>query len=129
MTDTIDSSERRKFTRFSFEGECQLEFDNTSYRADLLDISLKGVLISIPDSFDRGIGDTSDAKISLNNNNLEVSMRVEVAHVGEAGIGLKCLHIDIDSISHLRRLVELNLGTEEALQRELVNLIESYQPL
>jgi len=31
-------------------------------------------------------------------------------------------HIDLDSISHLRRLVELNLGDEALLERELAAL-------
>ena len=38
-------------------------------------------------------------------------------------LGLFCHHIDIDSITHLRRLIELNLGDETLLQRELAELL------
>ena len=34
-------------------------------------------------------------------------------------LGLRCVDIDLDSITHLRRLVELNLGETELLEREL----------
>ncbi|VAX04921.1 hypothetical protein MNBD_GAMMA20-584, partial [hydrothermal vent metagenome] len=34
-------------------------------------------------------------------------------------IGFRCEHIDLESISHLRRLVELNLGDAKLLDREL----------
>lgn len=33
-------------------------------------------------------------------------------------------HIDIDSASHLKRLVELNVGTDELLHRELEHLTD-----
>jgi hypothetical protein len=39
-------------------------------------------------------------------------------------LGFVCRHIDLDSISHLRRLVELNLGDETLLERELAALGE-----
>ena len=39
-------------------------------------------------------------------------------------VGMVCRHIDVDSISHLRRLVELNLGDEALLERELAALGE-----
>jgi hypothetical protein len=35
---------------------------------------------------------------------------------------LQCNAIDIDSVTHLRRLVELNLGNSEQLNKELSQL-------
>jgi hypothetical protein len=46
-------------------------------------------------------------------------MDVTVAHCESEHVGFHCDHIDIDSITHLRRLVELNLGDPELLEREL----------
>jgi hypothetical protein len=42
-----------------------------------------------------------------------------VAHHHDAVLGVRCKAIDLDSITHLRRLVELNRGDAEDLQREL----------
>jgi len=40
-------------------------------------------------------------------------------------LGLSCREIDLDSITHLRRLVALNLGDEALLDRELGLLAHS----
>ena len=37
--------------------------------------------------------------------------------------GLICRNLDIDSATHLRRLVELNLGDPKLLERELSALV------
>lgn len=46
-----------------------------------------------------------------------------MAHCNGEQAGLLCLTIDIDSVTHLRRLVELNLGDTDLLERELSHLI------
>jgi hypothetical protein len=46
-------------------------------------------------------------------------MKVRCRHAERGQIGFECEHIDIDSISNLRRLVELNLGDAELLERQL----------
>jgi len=51
-----------------------------------------------------------------------IRMQARVAHVAGGRIGLEREHIDIDSITHLRRLVELNLGDPALLERELHEL-------
>jgi hypothetical protein len=46
-----------------------------------------------------------------------------VAHIEDDRVGVSCSHIDLDSAAHLRRLVELNLGDEAQLHRELQALM------
>lgn len=58
----------------------------------------------------------------LNDDISEVSMHIAVVHEGEEETGLQCNAIDIDSVTHLRRLVELNLGDESQLNKELSQL-------
>ena len=53
-----------------------------------------------------------------------VHMRVRLAHDDHGQLGFVCEHIDLASISHLRRLVELNLGDPQELERELGALID-----
>ena len=50
-----------------------------------------------------------------------------VSHIKANHIGLKCHYIDIDSITHLKRLIELNLADDELLHRELAMLIHDTQ--
>ena len=50
-------------------------------------------------------------------------MNCQLAHCHGRLAGLVCTSIDLDSITHLRRLVELNLGDPDLLDRELSALI------
>ncbi len=50
-------------------------------------------------------------------------MDVTLAHTEEDHIGFHCEHIDLDSVTSLKRLVELNLGDEELLEREILNML------
>jgi hypothetical protein len=51
-------------------------------------------------------------------------MQVKLTHEDPGQLGFVCQYIDLDSISHLRRLIELNLGDQEELDRELAALLE-----
>ena len=56
-------------------------------------------------------------------NDIVIAMAGELAHVEGAHAGVLCRSIDIESITHLRRLIEVNLGDPAALERELKALI------
>jgi hypothetical protein len=49
-------------------------------------------------------------------------METIVVHSQQDSLGLRCEKIDIESASHLRRLLELNMGDAELLSRELDEL-------
>ena len=46
-----------------------------------------------------------------------------MAHLEGNRTGIACDHIDVDSASHLRRIVELNTGNEALLEREIEALV------
>ena len=50
---------------------------------------------------------------------VSINMSVRFNHINNGHYGFQCDHIDMDSLSHLKRLVELNLGEPELLDREL----------
>lgn len=53
-----------------------------------------------------------------------IKMQVKLTHDDHGQLGFVCREIDLDSISHLRRLIELNLGDQAELERELGALLE-----
>ena len=93
---------------------------------ELLDLSLKGLLIRRPADWDGDPAHPFLANISLASD-IQVQIEVELARTHDGQLGFVCRHIDLDSISHLRRLVELNLGDESLLERELAALGEEDQ--
>ena len=117
--------EQRNFSRILFLAQACLFIDQEKYPVKLLDISLKGALVEKPPRWQTS-NHAIKLQFKLNDNESEITMNVAVSHEDKQLLGLKCLHIDIDSISLLRRLIELNIGDEALLQREIEQLIISH---
>jgi hypothetical protein len=111
--------ERRQFTRFPFDGIVSFDYQGINYKGDLIDISLKGALIEMQNNCDVDKATDIDFDLQLNEQALQVQFKGSIVHVKGKQIGIICEHIDIDSASHLKRLVELNLGDSLLLAREL----------
>lgn len=117
------NSDRRRFQRFEFDAETELTQGQRCWPVQLHDLSLKGLLVHRPAEWDADPAQPFEARIRLSGD-AEVRMDVEMTHGEGELVGLVCRNIDVDSISHLRRLVELNLGDEALLERELAALGE-----
>ncbi len=115
----MPDKERRQFTRFPFEGIIQFSHDGVSYQAKLVDISLKGVLFELKENWDIGKVEQVEFHLLINEQSLEISFTGDIVHIEDKRIGISIEHIDIESASHLKRLVELNLGDSLLLAREL----------
>jgi len=110
---------RRLFTRISFEADVVLGTPACSHASKLVDLSLKGALVEPLQPFHAAIGDPCNLAIALAEDGTAINMIGTVAHVGPERIGIRCTEIDLESITNLRRLVELNLGDEATLHREI----------
>jgi len=119
MTDS--PSDRRRFQRIEFDAATELVQGGRRWPVELHDLSLKGLLVRRPEGWDADAEQPFEARVRLAD---DAEVRMEVAMTHEEGdlIGFVCQHIDLDSIAHLRRLVELNLGDEALLERELAAL-------
>ncbi len=111
--------ERRHFSRILFNAECTLHQSAMEWPTEVLDISLKGILVRKPDHFAADLSSPLEATIKLNGTDSFIVMSLEYCHAKDNTLGLRCKYIDIDSMAHLKRLVELNLGNEAMLKREL----------
>jgi len=118
MSTSTTESEQRKHYRVLFDTLASIHINASNMQAYMIDISLQGALIKKPDAWTAKVGDTGQLRIVLSDNVTAISMDVKVAHIEDDHVGFHCEHIDIDSITHLRRLVELNLGDPEMLERE-----------
>ena len=123
MADSKKTTERRRFTRIPFEASVSLSSPAGSWTAKLLDVSLNGALISLPQNWPASNNESFLLEINVADNIFKIKMEATATHTDKESVGLRCDHIDIDSASHLRRLVELNVGDEEILNRELAALI------
>ena len=111
-------NEQRNFSRIPFDSEVLIIKDDKSWASTLLDVSLKGALVHQPEEWGASIDDLCTLEITLGEG-IIIKMEARAAHVENQQIGFRCEHIDLESISHLRRLVELNTCDEDLLTREL----------
>lgn len=117
------SQERRQFSRIAFDTEARLSHAGGELAVQLLDISLKGALLQAAGLSALTHGTPVTLRMPLGQDDAEIRMEGTVAHQAGEQIGLVCTAIDLDSITHLRRLVELNLGDETLLEREWHHLV------
>lgn len=116
------SRNRRQFSRIHFHTEAHLFLPDGDWLVELLDLSLKGALIRPNDEQYIQVGSQGTLKIRLDEAETVIRMEVTVVHHQDSLYGLACREIDLDSVTHLRRLVALNVGDEALLERELVLL-------
>lgn len=116
---------KRKFTRVLFLIEASLTIADQRYDVSLHDISLNGALVAVNNKTEALLEQSGSLEFCLLEGSAKVSMDVSVVHEHENIVGLKCDSIDLDSVTHLRRLIELNMGDEEQLHKELVQLIRA----
>jgi len=121
--------EQRHFTRIPFDAKIRiLQANNEQYWAGkLLDISLNGALVSRSNDWPAKIGDKIHLELKLGEDpDTCLQMKTTVAHIDADRVGLHCNQMDLDTATHLHRLLELNLGDPEMLKREFSELIQQH---
>ncbi len=114
--------ERRNFTRIIFSTPAQLSHQGNIWTSSLIDLSLKGALVAKPDNWRSDQVTAVTLKFTLDESDVTIAMDTRVTHEEEGHLGLLCEQIDIDSATHLKRMIELNVGDSDLLNRELEHL-------
>ncbi len=116
--------QRRKFSRIPFHGDARLLVDDREIPCSVCDISMKGALLEAPGEPDLATGTHCLLELRLGSDSgAVVRMEGNAAHVENSHIGIAWREIDLDSLIHLRRLLELNLADQELFSREFSALI------
>jgi len=118
-----DAQERRRFWRAAFHSPARLVTESQMLSAQLVDISLKGALLELPEGVSVPKGEKCRLHLDLSENEA-ISMWSTAVHVEGHHLGLHCDSLDLDSATHLRRLVELNAGDPAILERDISALLE-----
>jgi hypothetical protein len=116
-------AERRRFKRIAFDARTELSQGEFIWPVKLIDLSLKGLLIERPEPWLGNPQQDFFVDIHLSED-VDIEMNVQLTHEDRGQLGFVCRHISLESIERLRRLIELNLGDEAELERELGALIE-----
>lgn len=111
--------EKRRFHRVPFQCQTQVKCGDQTFVGELLDISMKGALILVRDQPEWPLGRTCYLDIKLESGDVHLHFESEMVHKQENHYGFRFLTEDIDTFAHLRRLLELNIGDTDEVDREL----------
>lgn len=122
---STQDTERRRFTRINFDAKTELKNAESTYSIALVDVSFNGILVKSDTPLALEIGDQVEATIHLLGDDIAIRTPATLAHRREQEYGFLIENLDIDSLTLLRRLVELNLGDETLLERELDHFFDN----
>ncbi len=118
------TEERRRFHRIEFDAPASLTLASGQIETLIIDCSLHGVMVRPHADWQPREGEAVELSLQLDNDPTSaIQMQTEVKRISADSIGLACQHIDLESITRLRRLVELNLGDSTLLERDLEHLV------
>jgi len=121
------TEERRHFQRVQFETTAKLTKDQQFFDCEIIDLSIHGVLLRPYGVISAKVGSQYQLEVPLSDESSVIKMSVKLAHQSPNSLGFECENIDLDSITHLRKLVELNSGDPAVLERDLATLCSDNQ--
>lgn len=115
---------KRQFQRVLFNHDASLTCNEHQWSTNVIDLSLRGLSCTKPKNVIFNINQLMTLSIKLSDEQ-EIVMEAELIHNEEHVLGMRCTRIDINSISELHRLVQLNLADEALLHRDIEHLAQS----
>ncbi|MFH2131096.1 MAG: PilZ domain-containing protein [bacterium] len=119
------SKERRHFIRVDFQSSISVEIRGNLYQTELVDISLKGALIQTEKDIVVRDNETCIFELRLDSSTIAIKTDALIVYCYKNQLGLEFQHLDLESMTHLRRLIELNTGDADKVQQELFFLADS----
>lgn len=114
--------ERRRFSRIIYQAPAVINQGEYELQTTIQDLSLHGLLLSAEQVPDLVVHSSVNVSFTLPESDITIHLQAEVLSTQNDIVRLKIDNIDIDSISHLKRLVELNVGNDRLLHREIEHL-------
>ena len=116
----------RKYARIPFAAQATLQIRGSSLQVHLLDIALKGALVQTQIPTDAlqplALHEKCRLELPLADDGAGVAMSGSIVHLDNQHVGIACDGMDLTSLTRLRRLIELNTGDVELMDRELSHL-------
>ncbi len=121
MNNSESENERRHYKRIAFIAEVLMQKDDRQWTCGLEDISLKGMLVLAPESVKAQQNAVYSVELVLGEG-VSIKIQARISHITENNWGLQWENIDLDGLTHLRRLLELNMADSAEIHRELADL-------
>ncbi|MGX9418387.1 PilZ domain-containing protein [Vibrio sp. RC27] len=117
-------TERRRFSRIIYRAPALITYQGQTIKSTVQDLSLHGVLLLLNGENTFNCGDEVEVELTLPESDIMIHIAAHVVETDNTTIRARFGNIDIESISYLRRFVELNVGDDSLLHRELEHLTD-----
>lgn len=119
------SVDNRQFCRIKFAAKSVVMFDSMQAEAALVDISMKGALVNVAMQKPLQMNQRGTLAVHLDASDVVMHFDVEAIHNRDDFVGLKFVGVDIDTMIHLRSLLELNTADPDQVRHELAIFLDS----
>lgn len=109
----------RRFRRIPFAAEVTLSTGQSTWSGELLDVAMKGAMVGTPAPLPLELGTKCNLCITLPGTPISLEFQTKLVHCEEGHYGFKFISEDLQTLTHLRKLIELNTGDAEATRSEL----------
>ena len=116
--------DKRRFSRTQFSAAAYLLIDGTTVECTVLNLSLKGALVEVGTSGLVPLESPVALSIQLQTEDTVITAQGTCVHQDGHEVGIRFSSTDIDSLTHLRRLMELNTADSASIDRELGFLVD-----
>ncbi len=114
--------DKRKFSRAGFHTAGRLLFQGRKIPFELINIALKGALVKPAEIEQIPTGSEAILEIKLQGSDITLTIESKLVHREGDRLGFRFKEIDIDSMIHLRRLLEFNTADVARIESELAFL-------
>ena len=132
----MSENDQRHFRRLSLKLPAILRWRGHQCDVKIADISLKGVMIQLTDQPNQcpDYSVLSEEILRSGRPQVELTLlsdperiellklELELVHQNDGSFGGEWVNIDVDSLAHLRNVLDYNLGDDSLIERELSEL-------
>lgn len=115
----MSNENHRKFSRTEFNTTCEFTSGGKTLELRLLNISMKGLLAETEDPNAVEMNAQGELVINLAHSEIVIQTVGKLIHREGERLGFYFLEIDLDSMVHLRKLLEYNTGSPDRIEQEL----------
>ncbi|MFC3022747.1 PilZ domain-containing protein [Vibrio zhugei] len=101
-----------------------LQGDTLRFHGSIHDISIHDLVITCQPPTALDPNNIVDVVLILPDTDIEIDLSTKINEMSENSLKLDVDHIDLESLVHYKRLVELNMGDDKKFHEDLEHLIE-----
>lgn len=117
-------NEQRIYRRIPFHTVAELNISGAPHQCELVDLALQGALFKTEQDLPLEIGNQCQMTIVLPSSDLTMEFTGELIHHRGQFYGFIFVSEDVVTMGHLRRLLELNFGNGDEVDREFFHWLK-----